>query len=107
MLDKTHIRDWGGKKKKLKKAGRDAESVASRFSQNSKLWFGKYEDVAIRDVSEDYLWWLLSWHEEGKFWRMDGLCLFLRRYLLKGARRPTGVLHGPEDEAVSLAAPWE
>ena len=70
------------------------EHIASRWSPESKLWFGRHKDWRIADVPRDYLEWLVASHEPEKFWRMDGLVLFLRRYLQHSAGTAR------EDEAV-------
>jgi uncharacterized protein (DUF3820 family) len=45
------------------------------------LWFGRYKDAEIREIPEDYLKWLVGNHQQGLSWRVDGLVLYLKRYL--------------------------
>jgi len=60
---------------------KDPARIATRYSPSSKLWFGRHKNTEISKIPQDYLAWLIRTTEPGKFWRMDGLVLFLRKYL--------------------------
>jgi len=74
-----------GQATKLRKARRslqrDLIAVSLCFSTSSKLWFGKYRDLKIGDVPREYLHWVVDSHVPNLYWRMDGLVLFLKRFL--------------------------
>lgn len=68
--------------KRLKKV-RDKYRISKRWSASSKLWFGMHRDKCISDVPVHYLRWLVTSTKPGEFWRMDGLVMFLKKYLAK------------------------
>jgi len=67
--------------KVVRKQVENAKAHPSNWHPQCKLWFGKHHDQPIDTIPSDYLAWLVSSHTPGKFWRMDRLVDFLRRYL--------------------------
>jgi len=58
----------------------DPEYTSHRWSQNSRLWFGKYQNVPIKEIPQNYLTGLIDDITPGEDWRKDALRLFLQRY---------------------------
>lgn len=75
------LHGWKPKAKHRKKI-LSIDRAASRWSPESKLWFGKFTNRPLRAVPLDYLRWLACTRaSEDKSWRMTALRVFLRRYI--------------------------
>ncbi len=70
----------GKKRKPRRRKKKAAKTTSGTWNANSKLWFGKHRDVAIRDVPLSYLRWFVS-QPEPETWRLKRLRTFLVRYL--------------------------
>ena len=77
------------KSRKQNKKLNSPQRLASRFSQNSYLWFGKYANQQIKAVPASYLQFLIANHTPGLSWRTDGLVLFLKSYIADKVDRQT------------------
>jgi uncharacterized protein (DUF3820 family) len=84
----NHERHFNRKRSKALKRLKSPKRIASRFNSNSQLWFGKFKHVAICNIPRSYLFWLTDNLSKGKSSRIDGLVLFLRKYLNSYAADP-------------------
>jgi hypothetical protein len=75
-------------RRKAYKAARQHAKTGDHWSPRSKLWFGKHKDKEISEVPQDYLIWIVNSQQRGRWWRMDGLVVFLKEYLLAGQSAP-------------------
>lgn len=83
-----HERHTNRKQRKALARLMNPKRIAQRFNSNSQLWFGKYKHVAICNIPRGYLFWLAGNLSKGKSSRIDGLVLFLRKYLNSHAANP-------------------
>lgn len=68
-------------RRKAPRAAKDSELAGSGWTVNSHLWFGVHKNKPIKDVPLDYLKWLVRSYQPDRFWQMDGLISFLKRYI--------------------------
>ena len=38
--------------------GNDFQDIKEFYSENASLWFGKYKNIPIKDVPQNYLYWV-------------------------------------------------
>jgi len=84
LWEKARAKDAA--KKAAKRASRHRNKrkrlkPTNAWNPNSKLWFGKHRDVAIKNVPIQYLQWLVNNSQPAKSDRVTALCKFLRSYL--------------------------
>ena len=56
-----------------------SKQLTNACNPNTKLWFGKYKDQAIKDIPRSYLSWLAQ--QSSQSWRIELVQTYLLNYL--------------------------
>ena len=79
---KKAVADKPNKRKRHGRHGRRhaiSKQRTNACNPNTKLWFGKYKDQAIKDIPRSYLSWLAQ--QSSQSWRIELVQTYLLNYL--------------------------